>query len=211
MAGCAAIRAVIALLLLTEAASADMRMAITPTKLHLSMEPGASRTATVEVSNNGDDAIRVTAYVVDWTAPRDGGMEFAPPGRIDRSASAWVEADLAEFILPPRNSQIVRVSASLPDTARGSYWTLLFFEGEGATRQRRLGVATKARMGTTIYLTASGTEHRDDALTGMDVQSVARSDTLRLVASLANRGNVYYYPDGWFQVMDAGGQVLFEE
>ena len=75
------------LLLLNTAASADMRMAITPTKLHLSLEPGTSQMATVEVRNNGDDPLRVITYVVDWTTPREGGMTFAPPGEIERSAA----------------------------------------------------------------------------------------------------------------------------
>ena len=71
------IRAAVVLLLLNAPASADMRMALTPTKLHLSFEPGARQTATVEVSNTGDDAIRVITYVVDWTTPREGGMRPA--------------------------------------------------------------------------------------------------------------------------------------
>ncbi len=198
-------------LVLNAPAIADMRMAITPAKLQLSLEPGASHVATVEVSNNGDDAIRMISYVADWTTSREGGMVFLPSGAVDRSAAAWVEADLSEFILPPHDSRIVRVSASLPDTARGSYWALLFFEGEGETREGRLGVAAKARMGTTIYLTASGTDERDDVLTGMEVERTAAADSLQLVTSLANRGNVHYYPDGWFQVLDESGQVLFEE
>jgi hypothetical protein len=197
-------------LLLGSTAGAEMRMAINPTKLHLSLEPGTSRTATVEVSNTGADPIRVITYVVDWTTPREGGMEFLKPGQVDRSASAWVQADLPEFILPPHQSQVVRVSTSVPDTASGAYWTLLFFEGEGEIRQRRLGVGAKARMGTTIYLTASGTEQRDDVLTGMEVARIAGSDSLQLVTSVANRGNVYYYPDGWYQVLDEREEVLFE-
>lgn len=201
----------ILLLLFQSAPEADLRMGILPTKLHLSLEPGASRTTTVEVSNNGEDPVRVVTYLADWTTPRDGGMSFLPPGELNRSASAWVDVDHLEMILPPHESQIVRVTATLPDTASGSYWTLIFFEGEGEIRRRAMGVGAKARMGTTVYITATGTETREDALTGMEIKRTPDSDTLQLVTSLVNRGNVYYYPEGWFQVLDPLGQILFED
>ena len=203
--------AVIVATLLPSPASAELRMGITPSKVHLSVEPGGMHTTAVELSNRGANPVRVTTSVVDWTTPREGGMTFLPPGEIDRSASGWVFVDLSEFILPPHGSQIVRVTAALPDTAVGSYWTLLFFEGEGEARRGGINVGAKVRMGTTVYLTAAGTEEREDALTGMKVEASAASDTLQLVTSLANRGNAYYYPEGWFQVLDAGGEILFEE
>lgn len=202
---------VLLILFMPAASSAGLGMGITPTKLHLSLEPGVTHTTTVEVSNTGTDPVRVVTYVVDWTTPREGGMSFLPQGEVARSASQWVDVDLSEFVLPPGESQIVRVTAALPDTARGSYWSLIFFEGEGATSRRGIGIGAKARMGTTVYLSASGTEERSDALTEMEIVRDAGSDTLRLVTSLANRGNVYYYPEGWFQVIDDEGAVVFEE
>jgi len=192
------------------AARADLRLSATPMKLPLVLEPGGHRTGAVSVFNGGTDPVHVTVSVVDWVTTPDGCMEFGPAQPI-RSAREWVRPEFEEFTLPPQGRRIVRVSASLPDSARGSYWAIVFFEGEVGGQAGRLGVGARARIGATVYLTAQGTEHRDDALTGMEVAPGTGRAPFRLKASLANRGNVYFYPAGWFQVMNAQGEVVYQD
>jgi hypothetical protein len=198
------------LLLAAQPARANLAMTVSPMKLRLTLAPGEARTEAVEVYNNGDEPVRVVTKVEDWTTTRAGGVDILPPGSQPRSASAWVRADLTDFAIPPHGMRVVRVTAALPDTARGSYWSILFFEGQAELRRTSLGVGTRVRMGTTVYLTAGGTESRKSTITGMAIQPGADPDTLELVAGLANRGNVYYYPVGWFQVTGSDGTVVFQ-
>ena len=101
---------------------------------------------------------------------------------------------------------------TFPDAVEGSYWTIVFFEGQSGKVRNRLGLRTKVRMATTVYLTAEGTEIRDDHLTNMLVRANPEGDgNVQLAASLANYGNVHYYPEGWFQVLGPSGRVVFEE
>ncbi len=199
------------LLLTTTPAWGSLAMGVAPMKLRLTLAPGGSRTEAVEVFNNGDEPVRVVTTVEDWAATPGGGVDLLPRGSQPRSASAWVRADLSDFTVPPHGMRTVRVTAAMPDTARGSYWTILFFEGQVGTRRSKLGLATRVRMGTTVYLTAAGTESHGSTITGMAVQPGAHRDTLNLVAQVANRGNVYFYPTGWFQVTDRAGTVLFQQ
>ena len=204
--------AVTALLLLTTPpAWGNLAMAVAPMKLRLTLAPGESRTEAVEVYNNGDEPVRVVTTVEDWATTPDGGVDLLPRGSQPRSASAWARADLSDFTVPPHGMRVVRVTATLPDTARGSYWTIIFFEGQAEIRRAKLGLATRVRMGTTVYLTAAGTESRGSTITGMAVQPGAQRDTLSLMGQVANRGNVYFYPTGWFQVTDPTGTVLFQQ
>jgi len=122
-----------------------------------------------------------------------------------------VRADLSDFTVPPHGMRVVRVTAALPDTARGSYWTLVFFEGQTEARRVKLGLRTRVRLGTTVYLTAAGTESPASTITGMAVRPGTHPDTLELVAQVANRGNTYFYPAGWFQVTDPSGTILFQQ
>jgi hypothetical protein len=199
------------LLLTTPPAWGNLAMAVAPMKLRLTLAPGESRTEAVEVYNNGDEPVRVVTTVEDWVTTLDGGVDLTPRGSPSRSATAWTRADLSDFTVPPHGMRVVRVTATLPDTARGSYWTLIFFEGQAGMRRAKLGLGTRVRMGTTVYLTAAGTESRGSTITGMAVQPGADGDTLNLLAKVANRGNVYFYPTGWFQVTDPTGTVLFQQ
>jgi len=202
--------ALIALGIVPEAA-ADLRVGVSPMKVHLLLEPGEKRVVAVNIFNNGDDAVRLEASVGDWTTTREGGIEFVPLGAHERTASNWIETDLVEFTIPPHSTQVVRVTAVLPLDACGSYWTIVFFEGRANLPRKRAGLGAKVRMATTIYVTAAGNEERDDRLTRMDVVPGKEPGTLDLVTTLANGGNVYYYPQGWFQVLDGRENVLFEE
>jgi len=199
------------LLLSPPPAWGNLAMAVAPMKLRLTLAPGESRTEALEVYNNGDEPVRVMTTVEDWTTTPDGGVDLLPRGTLARSASAWARTDLSDFTVPPHGMRVVRVTATLPDTARGSYWTIVFFEGQGEMHRAKLGLGTRVRLGTTVYLTAAGTESRGSTITEMAVQPGAHRDTLELVAQVANRGNVHFYPTGWFQVTGPTGAVLFQQ
>jgi hypothetical protein len=207
----AATLAVAVLLCSWSGSGAALSMGVSPMKLHLTIEPGGRETVAVQVYNTDEVPIRVVTQQTDWITTIEGEMDFLPPGTVERSASAWVQADLSEFSLPAGGNQIVRISAGLPDTARGSYWTLVFFEGQGEVQRGRIGLGAKARMGVTIYLTAAGTQELEFDLTGMDTLPDERGQAFELSASIANRGNVHRYPTGWFQVLDPDGRTLIEE
>ena len=202
-AGGSAFFVVLASLLLAPLpAGASLRMSVAPMKVHLSTEPGGSVACAVNVYNNGDDAVRVVTAVRDWCATEEGGINLSPTQPLARSATSFVRPEVAEFTIGAHASRVVRVLASLPDSALGSYWTMVFFECDGATRSSGLGVATKLCLGTTVYLTARGTEQRADRLTAMAVNAGEAKGSLSLDFSLANDGNVYHYPNGWVQVAE---------
>ncbi len=180
-------------------------------KMQVSLEPGGRRTRSVEVHNGGNIALHVKTSVSDWTSTRQGGMAFCSAGTVQRSAAQWVRADLTEFTLLPKESRILRLSLELPDSASGSYWAVVFFEGEGAVDDTGVVLTSRARIGSTVYLTATGTEQRDDAITSMEAVPGTTPGTVGLLVSLANRGNVHYYPAGWLQVLGANGEPLYEE
>jgi hypothetical protein len=195
----------------TSPAQARIRLGASPMKFQISLRPGTDQTRVVTVYNSGDEIVRVVTSVSDWMSTPDGGMDLSPSTTGGRSATAWVKPDLSEFIVGPHESRLVRILASLPDTAQGSYWTIVFFEGESASLKSGLGLRTKARIGSTIYLTARGTERRDDELTGVDVTAGRDLSEIGLSFNLANRGNVHYYPTGWLQVLGPGDEQIMEE
>ncbi|MCK4548100.1 MAG: hypothetical protein KAW17_11745 [Candidatus Eisenbacteria sp.] len=200
-----------AILLVSGTAAGGLRMGVSPMKILLSLQPGEERRLAINVFNNGDDAIRVVTEIGDWLATRDGNIQLLPTGSHERAASGWVSVDLAEFTVPAHSTQVVRLTVNFPVDVEGSYWTIVFFEAQSGQARNRLGLRTKVRMATTVYLTAEGTEIRDDTLTDMLVEANPEDGTIQLGASLANRGNVHYYPQGWFQILNPKGLVVFEK
>jgi hypothetical protein len=193
-------------------ASAGLRMGVSPMKVPLLLEPGEERRIAISIYNNGDEAIRVVTETGDWMTSGDGNIQLLPAGSHARGASSWVSVDLAEFTVPAHSTQVVRLTVRFPEDVEGSYWTIVFFEGRSGKARSRLGLRTKVRMATTVYLTAEGTEVRDDQLTEMLVRAAPEENgSVHLAASLANKGNVHYYPEGWFQVLGPKGRVVFEE
>jgi hypothetical protein len=199
------------LLLFPSAAQAEIRFSVSPMKIHLGIDPGSRQAKSIEVYNGGDVPLRITTSVSDWTATTNGGMSFAEPGSEGRSAAAWVHLDLGEFSLSPKESRILRLLAELPDSCSGSYWAIVFFEGEAPVGARGMSVTSKARIGSTIYLTANGTEQRNDAITRMEIVPGSKPGAVGLQVGLTNHGNVYYYPAGWIQVVGPGGAPILEQ
>jgi len=207
----ACLAAALALPTVVSPAAAGLRMSLSPMKVHLSAPAGGSTACAVNVFNNGDAPVRVVTQVHSWIATRTGGMDLDPRDPIARSASTFVRPELSEFTVAAHSSRTVRIQATLPDSADGSYWTMVYFECEGADRSRGIGVATKLSLGTNVYLTARGSERRDDAIAAMDAVPADSAGALALSFALENRGNVYHYPTGWLQVRPAGQAGGFEE
>lgn len=192
------------------AQASGLRMSVSPMKLRVTTVPGQSTVRTVNVYNNGDKPVRVLTRVADWTSTPTGEMDLAPPKPEARSAVSFITPELTEFTVAAHDDAIVRITLALPDSASGSYWGIVFFECDGGGPVRGLGLATNACFGTTIYLTAEGTDRRDDALTAMNV-TVGRHDAdVSLAFTVRNQGNVYHYPSGWVQVLAVGDSSLFE-
>lgn len=192
-------------------ADARLRLGASPLKLHVFLRPGTEQARAVTIYNSGDESVRVVATVSSWTTTADGGMDLAPSTPVLRSAAPWITPDVSEFILEPHENRVVRISAALPDSAKGSYWAIVFFEGESSMSRRGFGFETKARIGTTIYLTASGTERRDDEITRLDVTKGQDPGGIDLSFRVRNAGNVYHYPAGWMQVLGTGDERILEE
>ncbi len=187
-----------------------LRMSVSPMKLQITAPAGHSTVRTVNVYNNGEAPMRVQTRVVDWTSSPHGEMELAPAEPDRRSAAAFIAPESNEFTVGPHDAGIVRITAALPDSASGSYWAIVFFDCEGGGPSNGLGLVTNVSFGATIYLTAEGTEERDDAIAAMQVNAAGDTSGLSLEFAVRNRGNVYHYPAGWVQVLGSDDATLLE-
>ncbi len=181
---------------------------VTPPRFELPLAPGSPQTHTVSVLNIDSTApVRLRAYLSDWTIKPSGQMSTARPGTLPYSCSDWVEVNPAEFEVAPRAERVVRFTIRVPDSAFGSYWTMLYFESQpDTTRKSMVGLLMKARVGSPIYAVVSGTEIKQAELTGFSYRR-RTANSHQFTLQLANTGNVHLRAKGSLAVKDGSGAV----
>jgi hypothetical protein len=201
---------VVLVLLVPNAAFCDMSLGLTPMKLQLSVTPGKTSTKAIEIYNRGDEPAIIKVYVQDWVVRTNGEMAFLPARTLKNSASSWVDLSHTQFSLYPGESRLVRMSVTVPEDVQGTHWCIVFFEGIRQKPNTPLGVGVGGRLGTTLYVTASGTENRAATITALSATRGETGKGADFATTFANLGNVHFYPEGMFRVVSKEGDHIFE-
>ena len=115
---------------------------------------GATVTDDIEIYNNGTMPIQVSAEIKDWSLSPTGQKIYAPIGTLPSSLGAHLRLNPTVFSVPPRKSQRVRYSISVPADMKSELRAMIFFTtrplpvaGKGVS----LNIAT--RLGCSLFLT----------------------------------------------------------
>ena len=72
-------------------ATADISLDVTPMRVQLHVMPGAEFTDAVEITNVGDEPVRIQAELEDWFLDEVGTPLYQNAGSLETTASFWVE------------------------------------------------------------------------------------------------------------------------
>ena len=152
-----------------------------PTRVEMMVNRGEKAGETINVSNQGSEPIRVSAYAKDFSIERDGDFNFYEPGHERYSASKWLNIEKADFELAPGESKEVTVVVSAPaEVEPGGHYAALFFEAVPSDNQSAVSVSM--RIPTLFYITIPG-------ITGAEV--IANADIVSLqLPGVAGRGPI---------------------
>ena len=97
-------------------------VAMMPTRIEITLNPGEDFTTVVNVMHIADDEedeslLRVSMKTEDWFQDPWGAIEFASSKPGPRSARPWVVFSPGEQQVPPGQSAQVRLSVIVPDDA----------------------------------------------------------------------------------------------
>lgn len=115
---------------------------------------GATITNDIEIYNNGSVPIQVSTEVKDWSLSPTGQKIYAPIGTLPSSLGAHLRLNPTVFSVPPRKSQRVRYSISVPADMMGELRAMIFFTTRPlpvAEKGVSLNIAT--RLGCSLFLT----------------------------------------------------------
>jgi hypothetical protein len=129
-------------------------------EVDLSGKPGELLPFSFIVRNELSEPERVTIYLGDWDRDVTGENRFYPPGTVERSASFWVTVAPASFVLSGGEvreiSGVVRVP---PEVQPGTYWSIVFVQGEPRlVPYQGVMVTVTRRIGIKIYVTIEPAE-----------------------------------------------------
>lgn len=162
--------------------------------MELKLLPGEEITKVIKVRNDYPDPVRIRLRPRDWFHDSDGKVHYRKPGSIQRSSADWILVNPREFEIPAYETYSVRLTASMPEKAEGSYWTSLCFETVPESSIGQIGMSTRARLICYIYLTCIGTEQERAEVVDFTSEEVNGQTILKVIFS--NTGNVHLRPYG---------------
>jgi uncharacterized membrane protein len=132
------------------AVEAKTAIGVTPGKLEFSTPAGKSITATITISNAGDESSTIRSYAMDYIKKPNGDVRFLPAGQSKWSCAKWIKVRPGKVDLNIGEAKKVNCSIKVPGNAcPGHYWAVVLFE---TTAVKEKGVAVCGRVGSIFSL-----------------------------------------------------------
>lgn len=185
-------------------------VSLDPAHLRLSLAPGEVRNGTIKIDNPSGQEVKVKVYLGDWRydSCSEGTKEFLPAGTTSLSCASWINFSPAEFVIPAFGRQAVNYAVRMLPEAKGTYFSVMFFETDLADMKddQESAVKLKARLGALFSVEANGPLNCQASLENIQVKK--EEGTVRICANFENKGNTDIAPKVSFHIIDAQGNVF---
>ncbi|KPJ49170.1 hypothetical protein AMJ40_06140 [candidate division TA06 bacterium DG_26] len=168
---------------------------LAPPRVEMTVRPRSVENVELTViTGAGEEKMYFRFYIVDFQMNREGKVEYAEPGSLNRSASTWIEMSSREFVMNPAEKRKVKLRLTIPGNAHGGYYSAIILEPLpiSAIAQRRTLVHT-VRMVSLIELTVEGRSRLREEAVVSDLHIARRSSGrgLTFTATVENRGDLH--------------------
>lgn len=137
-------------------ATADVSLDVSPMRVQLHVMPGAEFTDAVEITNVGNEAVRIQAELEDWFLDEVGTPLYQRAGTIQQTASHWVDIAPKDFLIEPGETEYVRFTARVPETVNdGGYHCAIVISNRPIVTPNPASrtVSVRGRIATMVYVT----------------------------------------------------------
>lgn len=162
------------------------------------------------IENAGDSVMTATVYQTDYAFSSDGTNTYGAPGSVARSNAPWIRFSPSVLRLAPGMRATVQYEVTVPDSAAGSFWSILMVEGQpgdllddDADRAEGVGVRQRTRYGVQVatHIRGSGSPALEFAEGALE----SGPDGPMLRIDLVNTGDRMLRPDLSLRIVDAAG------
>jgi hypothetical protein len=200
---------VFSVLVVSAAHAATIR--IDSPKIELELEPGESYSGEIVAENPTDESTKTRVYLEDWIYTKGGTGEktFTPPGSTPLSASPWITFSPAESTLSPFGRLTARYTIAVPKDAKGTHFSVLFFETILGQQEDEEGVniLVAGRIGALFLVNVKGATDRKGKIQSVEVTAPQGNKPLSIVTSFENTGNTDIALAGNYLLMDSDGRI----
>ena len=192
-------------------AQALFSVEVSPLRVELKLNPGATHTQAVTLKNDSKQPARIRARVDDWYLSKDGTPQFkaADPAE-PYSAAAWLRLNPPEQVVAAGATAVVRFTTTVPaGTKEGGYRCAVMFEfdpPDANPAARGRDVMFRGRVATLLYATV-GSPKPVVELTDLEIRA-PRGQAPSIVATLKNSGRVHVRTGGSVVFSDASGRTV---
>ena len=179
-----------------------------PSKMNLTLKPGAPLSRDVAIVNQGDSPVVVHVHLSDWTLSEAGELTLLPPGATPVSLDGLVTFEPTEFSLGPGETGVIHVTMRIPGDGPATRWGVLLSQVRPAVWPKETrGPRAMAELGTTLYLSRIAADQTRAELSGMNVMPSADT-SFSIAVRVRNPGLRHFYSSGEIAVKDTVGQTV---
>lgn len=181
-------------------------------KIELELAPGQTSSGEIEVENPTDQEMKLRIYLEDWhyKAIGSGEKDFGPAGSFPFSGSSWITFSPSSAVVPPFGKVTERYTIKAPSDAKGSYYSVLFFENilGHVVDEQGASLQVAGRIGSLFFIRVKGTVERSGEVESLVLIPPAGNSPLEIAADFKNTGNVDITLEGNYVLMDASGAIV---
>lgn len=185
---------------------------VAPLRFEFELDKGRTGTASIRVSNNGEKPVSVKVYQTDFRVDPINQDIILPPGENKRGCAAWMSISPLNLDLGPKERKSVRISLTVPEDARGTYWAFVFVEQSSkptpvmkSKEGYDIKVHVKPRWGVRIHENIPGTADKKGAITDISLTPQTEEDPFKIAVEFENTGNTLLRCNGRVEIRDAEG------
>jgi hypothetical protein len=174
---------------------------INPGKMELEVNPGTEKTASFEIaaaSATVPERGRIMVTPTEWSILEDGSLTFRAAGTSEEgsaSASSWIAFSPAAFTLEAAQTQLVRITVSVPaKTPPGVYRTGLFVQERPSAAPPEPGqrvINVRVRYVFLLYVLVPPVSSHAELV---NVEADTSNGPPRLICEMKNTGNRHARP-----------------
>jgi hypothetical protein len=188
---------------------------VAPLRFEFDLEKGRTGTASIRVSNNGEEPVSVKVYQKDFMVDPINQDIILAPGKCKRGCAEWLIISPSNLDLGPKERKNVRITLTVPEDARGTYWAIIFVEQSSKpTPIRKLKggysfqINVKPRWLVRIHENVPGTGEKKGQVTDISVTPQAAESPLKIAVEFENTGNMLLRCNGYVEIRDEGGNEV---
>ncbi|HEX7022877.1 MAG TPA: hypothetical protein VF171_08465 [Trueperaceae bacterium] len=201
---------VLAALLSLSAATAQTALGLQPPAKLYTLAPGESITQTLRVDNPASEPVAIRVYPGDWQFDAYGKSVFYPAGSLPQSASSWITFTPSQLDLESREHGEIRYTLTVPPgTAPGTYWGVLFAEGENPNPTPGETLASfRIRTGHTFYVEVAPVTSSGEIAGLFTTPPATSTDPYTFGVQYSNTGTKLQRLTGRIEVRDTSGATV---